>query len=119
MSHELEILRRKAFTWSLLQAPKLKETCLLDLTSKAESFGYSIELWKNTGIWRKHTEIIENQHTLHTANTELVEKPETQRIHSFSECPTCGIAFRLIPKNKRFCSKKCKDDFHNQSKREH
>ncbi|MDR6564937.1 MULTISPECIES: DUF2116 family Zn-ribbon domain-containing protein [unclassified Arcicella] len=119
MSNELETLRRKAFSYSLLQAPRLKEVSLLDLTSKAESFGYSIEFWKTTGIWRKHTEIAETPHTFNTTHTELVEKPKTQRIQGFSDCPNCGISFRQIPKNKRFCSKKCKDDFHNNTKREH
>lgn len=117
MSKEIETLHRKSLLWQMLQSNKLKETALLDLSNKAEQFGYSIEYWKNTKIWRKHSEITESLHTLNTASVELEKKPETQRIPQFSECPKCQKVFKLIPKNKRFCSKKCKDDFNNDLKR--
>jgi predicted Zn-ribbon and HTH transcriptional regulator len=110
---ELKSLLRESSQAQMYNSERIRNIKFQELDAKAHFFGYSFDHWKNTGTWRKYTE-------LKNELDKPVESVETRKSivkTEFSTCLNCGSEFRLNIKNKIFCCEKCKGQYHYQSKK--
>jgi hypothetical protein len=116
----------------------VREQARAELQAFAETNGYSFSHWLDTGRWLRYDELetvsvavsalgetvkqnrkVSGVETVEMLNTRLetVVLDETVSVQGTETvCVNCKLAFRATRKTKRFCSIKCKNDFHNQNR---
>jgi hypothetical protein len=122
--NQLQILLKKSAECQMYSAERIVKIKLQEVAAIAHLFGYDFEFWQETGLWRKYQDVSnqtqDENKTLQ--KTEVVETFKTEKIsvQAFQSnnavCESCSKAFEKKRKTQRFCTKKCKNDFHNAKK---
>lgn len=127
----------------LYVSERMREKTKARVLGLSESNGYSFEHWEKTGYWKKYYELetvcnapvkpfqmVERMVETKVETVEQVEKSENKPFKSTfvdetlvsetveTKCITCGETFGNVRRNKRFCSVKCKSEFHNLKRKQ-
>ena len=124
--NQLKLLLNKSGESQMYSSERVVKIKLQEVAAIAHLFGYHFEYWQETGLWRKYEDVpVQTQAENKTLEeTEAVETFKTEKISvqafksNVVQCESCKKDFEQKRKTQRFCSPKCKNDFHNSKKHE-